>query len=143
MDEYIKVLKEMSEHSAIGLSLLQILDEELSLPNIPLPTMGGHIWWNDIISVNGWRMQQNYVTRHARILDKNDVRIAWGTVNGMYKTLDRLVNALHRYQEDSEEVYSKRIYAMEELKKLKELLDLGIITENEYQEKKKKIIKDI
>lgn len=70
---------------------LSILEEEISLPNIPTPTMGGHVFWNTLCEYNGWKLQQNMITHHARILDNKDVRIAWGTINGMIRALNRFV----------------------------------------------------
>lgn len=53
------------------------------MPNINFPTMGGHVWWRDLVSIDGWRIQQNSVTKHCRILDPTDIRRAWGSEEGM------------------------------------------------------------
>ncbi|MCD7929368.1 MAG: hypothetical protein LUF86_04325 [Clostridiales bacterium] len=95
--KYIDILKIISEGGEAGLAILKLLDDEISMPNVQLPTMGGHVFWTNVVEYNGWRLQQNGITHHARILDNNDVRIAWGTMNGMYKVLDRLVESQHRY----------------------------------------------
>ena len=139
MTDYESVLKILGEGSSTADNLLHILDMELSLPNIPMPTMGGEIFWNNIVEYNGWKIQQNMVTHHARILNSDNYRIAWGTINGMKKALDRMVASLHAYDEDICETSGKRQIAMSELKSLKELLDIGAITQNEYDEKKKKL----
>ena len=55
----------------------------VALPNIPFPTMGGRVFWNNISSCNGWRLQRNGMTGHCRILDPNDVRRAWGSMSAM------------------------------------------------------------
>jgi hypothetical protein len=34
-----------------------MLDAELSLPNIPFPTMGGEVFWTDIAKYGGWKIQ--------------------------------------------------------------------------------------
>ena len=65
-------------------------DWKISMPNIPFPTMGGHVFWNTLAEYKGWKLQQNMITQHARILDENDVRRAWGSVQGMKKVLERL-----------------------------------------------------
>ena len=49
------------------------------LPNIPFPTLGGHIVWDNVVSSSGWKLQRNSITGHYRILDPNDIRRAWGT----------------------------------------------------------------
>ena len=38
-------------------------------------TMGGKVWWRLIDEKNGIRLQQNYVTSHYRLLDKDDCRL--------------------------------------------------------------------
>ena len=49
-------------------------------PNMQFPTLGGNVWYDNIFSVEGWRLQQQRTTglqTHYRILDQNDVRVAW------------------------------------------------------------------
>ncbi len=38
-------------------------------------TMGGRVWWNDIEEVKGYRLQQNILSRHFRLLDPHDGRM--------------------------------------------------------------------
>jgi hypothetical protein len=47
-------------------------------PNIPSITLGGEQFWSDELVRNGWRVQVNALTGHHRLLDKKDVRRAWG-----------------------------------------------------------------
>ncbi|MEO8269547.1 MAG: lipase [Aureliella sp.] len=56
-------------------------DEEQSatqLPNWKLPTLGGKQMWTDHFWRQAWRIQQNALTGHWRLLDANNVRHAWG-----------------------------------------------------------------
>ncbi|MCR4768485.1 MAG: helix-turn-helix transcriptional regulator [Saccharofermentans sp.] len=39
------------------------------------PTMGGKVWWRVIDEKNGIRLQQNFVTGHYRLLDKDNCRL--------------------------------------------------------------------
>ncbi|MCR4775216.1 MAG: helix-turn-helix domain-containing protein [Saccharofermentans sp.] len=48
---------------------LQGLDAKL-----PDKTMGGRIWWQDIKESKGYKIQQNIISRHYRILDAEDRR---------------------------------------------------------------------
>lgn len=96
-EDYGVILKILSSGSKLGSEFLKILDSEISMPNIPMKTMGGHVWWITIAECNGWKLQQNTFTHHARILDNTDRRIAWGTINGMDKVLDRLINMSKKY----------------------------------------------
>lgn len=41
---------------------------------LPDKTMGGRIWWQDIKESKGYRIQQNIISRHYRILDAEDRR---------------------------------------------------------------------
>ena len=66
---------------------MNILNSDLCMPNIPF-----HTFWTNLCEYQGYKLQQNQFTHHARILDSNDIRIAWGTVNGMEKTLERMAN---------------------------------------------------
>ena len=68
-----------------------VLKKFSSMPNIPFWTMGGHVWWNDLANVNGWRVQQNQLTHHVRILDPDDIRHAWGTEEAMMELFDKIV----------------------------------------------------
>ncbi|MHC1685259.1 MAG: helix-turn-helix transcriptional regulator [Clostridiaceae bacterium] len=38
-------------------------------------TLGGKVWWNDIKTGVNFKIQQNIVSKHYRILDKDDRRI--------------------------------------------------------------------
>ena len=38
-------------------------------------TMGGKIWWSDIEAKGSYRVQQNIISKHYRILDSEDRRI--------------------------------------------------------------------
>lgn len=59
-----------------------------NMPNVPFPTMDGYVFWNTIASDKGWKLQQNQVTHHVRILDPNNVRHGWGTEEEMRKLLN-------------------------------------------------------
>ena len=115
---------------------IDFLNMELSMPNIPTQTAGGDTFWTNLAEHNGWRLQQNMITKHARILRPDGVRVAWGTVNGMYKALDRLVGSVKLNTVSAEESN----VAVDKLKKLKELLDIGAITQEEYNKKKAELI---
>ena len=135
MSKYVDALKIISQNPGRSISFL---DKEISMPNIPFPTMGGEVFWQDLAEFNGWRLQQNMFFKNARILRPDNVRVAWGTVNGMYKALDRLVDGMKnsRYS-DSDNSFSEENYgAIEKIKQLKELLDIGAISQEEFNAKK-------
>lgn len=47
-------------------------------PNIPFPTLGGKQFWTDRYIYSGWRIQENVITGHSRLLDPGDMRRCWG-----------------------------------------------------------------
>ena len=53
--------------------------QEMSLPNLKTPTLGGKQFWTDHRWQQGWRIQQNLITSHWRLIDPNGIRHAWGT----------------------------------------------------------------
>lgn len=61
----------LGEDYASMVSALALQDVEISYPS----TMGGKIWWREIKSVNGYRIQQNIISNHYRILDDKDRRL--------------------------------------------------------------------
>lgn len=75
--------------------LKEIVDmfDDVNLPNINFKTMGGHVFWNNLASYNGWRIQQNTLTHHCRILDPNDVRRAWGGLSAMEKVFMKMADS--------------------------------------------------
>ena len=60
------------------------------MPNVPFPTMGGEVFWDNLASVKGWRLQRNCVFGNCRILDPSDIRRAWGSESGMMSLFERL-----------------------------------------------------
>ena len=112
---------------------LELLDKEIALPNIPFPVCPEFFVWDTVCEINGWKLQQNMMTRHARIVDNKNIRKAWGTINGMIRAMDRMAESLQK----SEHI------AIEKLKKLKELWDCGIITQSEYETKKRTLLQKI
>ena len=49
-----------------------------SMPNIEYQTIGGMFYWNTVEECYGWKLQRNKLTDHYRILNPDNVRMAWG-----------------------------------------------------------------
>lgn len=47
--------------------------------NIPFPTLGGKVFWETLKRKNGWKLQENKVTGHYRVLSPANIRWAWGS----------------------------------------------------------------
>ena len=61
--------------------------------NVPLPTLGGKQFWTDHRWSNGIRLQFNSTVNHWRILNRNDVRLAWGTSEAMVLRYEELTQS--------------------------------------------------
>ncbi len=59
-------------------------------------TMGGRIWWNDVDKKGNFRLQQNLISNHYRILDNDDYR--WFSSFDKDESLQRLIE-LQRQQQ--------------------------------------------
>lgn len=54
-------------------------------------TMGGKVWWYTVEQRGGFRIQQNMISRHYRVLDGDDGRICSSfDLKAVQKVLDRL-----------------------------------------------------
>jgi pimeloyl-ACP methyl ester carboxylesterase len=57
---------------------------------LAMKTMGGRQFWGDVQFFHGWRIQQNIFTKHYRLLDANDNRHAWGTLEECREALEKV-----------------------------------------------------
>jgi hypothetical protein len=62
--------------------------------NFPTATLGGTQFWTDELVFRDWRIQQNCLTGHYRLLDGDDFRRAWGTFDQCQSKLDELKREL-------------------------------------------------
>ena len=111
------------------------------MPNIKMKTMGGITFWDTLATYNGYKLQQNQITRHARILDNDNYRIAWGTVNGMQMVLRRIDDMANEFSQQEAVSRKKSVVDIkEDLEAIKQLYDEGILTTEEYNEQKAKLL---
>lgn len=59
--------------------------------NLPIKTTGGTQVWTDHAFREGYRIQKNALTGHFRLLDGENVRRAWGTLEQCQAALDKFV----------------------------------------------------
>jgi len=62
-----------------------------AMPNVKAPTLGGAVWWADLVVVDGWRVQKNVLLKNCRLLDPLNVRRAWGSQAAMLRAFEALV----------------------------------------------------
>lgn len=58
-------------------------------PNLTLPTLGARQFWADVHWYAAWRIQENVLSGHHRLLDDHDVRRAWGSRAACRAVLER------------------------------------------------------
>jgi len=75
-------------HSAVGTAEEETVAQNL---NVPLPTLGGTQFWTDYVHRNGYRIQQNALTGHWRLIDAGNMRRAWGSRPDVEAQLEALV----------------------------------------------------
>lgn len=54
--------------------LVEALAFEDAAPQYP-KTMGGRVWWREIMKKKGYRIQQNLISGHFRLLDQENHRL--------------------------------------------------------------------
>ena len=69
-------------------------DEGNEQLNLAFKTTGGTQLWTDHLHRNGYRIQQNALTGHWRLLDANNVRQGWGTEKHCEALLDQVCPAV-------------------------------------------------
>ena len=129
----------VEETSKAAVKVVQeVLDSDVPLPNIPQQVKEESKVWRTIAEVDGFKLQQNVVSQHGRILDKDNIRIKWGTMEGMEKAFERMLGRKRKFQNGILEENNERQMAIEELERLKKLHKDGILNDEEFEEKKKK-----
>lgn len=92
--KYQDVLKVLSEDSPRSRVAADLLKNQLPKINIPTKTMGGEVFWENIAEANGYKFQRNTFTHHARVLNSNNVRIAWGSIQEMIEAMDYVADKI-------------------------------------------------
>ena len=64
--------------------------EKLKMPNIPLPVMDAGVFWNTIGEGGGYKLEQNMITQHCRILDRSGIRRGWGSEAAMERLMRQM-----------------------------------------------------
>jgi hypothetical protein len=121
-----------------------------AMPNVECATAGGRFWWRDLANLGNWRLQQNILWGNCRILDPADRRKAWGGTQPMVQEFKRIVAELGLTPvpgagpADAEVAGRVQIDPRDMPKLLGELTELkesGVITEDQFSEKRDKLLK--
>lgn len=81
--------------------------QETEMQNVPAKTLGGRQFWGDVCFFRGWRIQHHVFTGHYRLLDPQDVRRAWGTIEDCRTTLEAV-----KRDEDLEPMRGKAVIVL-------------------------------
>ena len=65
-----------------------------ALPTVEGEVMDSGLWWDTLAETNGWKLQRNKVTGHGRIINPQKVRKAWGAVEDMALSFEKVRNQL-------------------------------------------------
>ena len=76
---FLKSQELIQENNEPKQNIFNIMPPKIPILQIDTKTMGGHQFWGDLKFLHGYRIQQNVLTKHHRLLDPNDVRKTWGT----------------------------------------------------------------
>ena len=61
--------------------------------NVKLKTLGGKQFWTDIRNCGGWRIQENAVSGHFRLIDPKNYRYCWGSESDCHTLLDAKIQS--------------------------------------------------
>lgn len=143
--DYEAVLKILSEGSRKSDEFLAILVSKLP-PNIKGSVLGGKANWIDLAESNGWKLQQNTIMKNVRIIDNNNKRRAFSwNPSRLLGVMDELVRELHGQGESTGSFSENESMAdvLAGLEYLSQLHDMRVITDEEYEKKKKEILERI
>ncbi|WP_298864052.1 alpha/beta fold hydrolase [uncultured Gimesia sp.] len=78
-----------------GKSTQQEKYREIEKKVLQMKTMGGRQFWGDVQFFQGWKIQQNVISKHYRLLNSADQRHASGTLEECQKRLEEIKQAEH------------------------------------------------
>ncbi len=113
---------------------------ESSMLETDLSTTGDETWWDDLVEHNGWKVKRNRLSGYYKILDPNNYKKAWGTEESMKNALKMVLEMQQNNSINDSENTKDALY---NLGKLGELKDKGFIFEEEFIDKKNKILSQI
>ena len=86
----LKILKLLNENREKVGELLELINE--GMPNVETKTLGGKLFWENIVDHAGWRLQKNKLMKNCRILNPEDIRVAWGRESSMRRAFDKMID---------------------------------------------------
>lgn len=65
-------------------------EKSIGKTNIKTKTLGGMQFWTDVLHFNDWRIQQNAMTKHYRLLSPKGTRYGWGNYAHCLEELEKI-----------------------------------------------------
>ncbi len=63
-------------------------------PTVEMSVIDAGVWWEVVAEAKGWKLERNKITGHARILDPQKVRKAWGPLPELTKSFEKVKGQL-------------------------------------------------
>ena len=112
--------------------------------NIDFVTAGGLVFWKELSSCNGWRLQQNNLSQHIRILNPDNIRKGFGSYKKIEKAIDAVCSRI-KIEESADSSFSNSGESSSgditaKLRELRKLHQEGLIDKEEYEKKKRDLL---
>ena len=75
---------------------MSIFDGDQAPWNLPFPTNGGKVFWEDLECKGEYTLQRNLFDGHCRIINEENIRIAWGNEGQMRAKLQALTTSIRK-----------------------------------------------
>ena len=86
------------ETKYVIIPIAEMITKELGdMPNIMMDTLGGHVFWDTVEESDEYKLQKNKLFGNARILDRQNRRRAWGSLEAMKKKFE-IINRSDRLE---------------------------------------------
>lgn len=119
--------------------------------NIETKVADGGVWWENVKQKKGWKLQQHVLTGHYRIINPSKIRKAWGSDR------EEMIDIFNEFtyvekpqskapvqpQKESTPAKPSKQEVLAQLKDLGELYENGVLTKEEFEEAKKKLLKEL
>ena len=73
---------------------MSIFDGDQAPWNLPFPTNGGKVFWEDLECRGEYTLQRNLFDGHCRIINEENIRVAWGNEGQMRAKLQELTTSI-------------------------------------------------
>lgn len=127
----------------------------MSLINWRLPVADKEVFWDTLKIYKNWKFQHNKVIGQYRVVSPGKYREAWGfNYEEVYQDFKRLSNYYEEVKTEAAQhvIYDEqpvttsspsKLELYDELEKVSELYQKGILTEDEFQQERQTIINKI